>query len=125
QLEQVLLNLFFNAIETMPEGGTLTISGTYTPASPHDSMGTLPRAAGEVVLAVTDTGIGISLDNMPKIFRPFFTAKKQKGMGLGLSICESIMKAHGGRIMAESTPGRGTTFFLHLPKKGGADVLDA
>ncbi len=125
QLEQVLLNLFFNAIEAMPEGGILTVSGTYLPSSSHDGTGQPPEAVGEVVLAVADTGIGIAPRDMPKIFRTFFTTKKQKGMGLGLSICESIMKAHGGRITVESAPGQGTTFFLHLPRKGGADVLDA
>ena len=104
QLQQVLVNLFFNAIEAMPEGGTLTVRVT---SRQGDS--------DEVVIEVTDTGHGIHASDLPKIFRTFFTTKQKKGMGLGLSICESIMKAHGGRIAVESTPGRGATFSLYLP----------
>jgi signal transduction histidine kinase len=62
---------------------------------------------------------------MPKIFRSFFTTKKKKGMGLGLSICESIMRAHGGQITVASTLGQGTTFSLHLPVRSGSDAIDA
>jgi signal transduction histidine kinase len=102
QLEQVLLNLYFNAIEAMPEGGVLTVRVT-------------AKSAKAVVMTVTDTGLGIHPHDLPNIYRPFFTAKKTKGMGLGLSVCESIMKTHGGKIKVESLPGRGTTFHLYLP----------
>jgi signal transduction histidine kinase len=68
-----------------------------------------------MIIAVSDTGAGIPKENMTKIFRPFFTTKKKKGMGLGLSICERIVEAHGGRILVESAPGKGTTFYLHFP----------
>ena len=68
-----------------------------------------------MVIAVTETGHGIDPQDMSNIFRPFFSTKKSKGMGLGLSICEKIIKGHGGRIDVESTPGRGTTFKLYFP----------
>jgi PAS domain S-box-containing protein len=123
QLEQVLLNLFFNAIEAMPEGGTLTASGSYQPAVASGRARKKPGSGDKVVLTVTDTGTGIAPTDMPKIFRSFFTTKKKKGMGLGLSICESIMRAHGGRITVDSTLGQGTTFSLHLPVRSRSDAL--
>ncbi|HEX9443488.1 MAG TPA: GAF domain-containing protein, partial [Candidatus Binatia bacterium] len=101
QLQQVLINLLFNAAEAMPDGGTLRI-----------------RAAleeGELAIAVSDTGTGISADALPNIFRPFFTTKKKKGMGLGLSICERIVRTHGGHIIVESAEGKGATFYLRFP----------
>ncbi|MBI1822567.1 MAG: hypothetical protein HYR80_00390, partial [Nitrospirae bacterium] len=64
-----------------------------------------------------DTGSGIQPNDLPKIFRTFFTTKQTKGMGLGLSICESIMKGHGGRMAVESSPGKGTIFYLYFPVK--------
>jgi PAS domain S-box-containing protein len=112
QFQQVLLNLYFNAVEAMPEGGALTVRATARP--PH-----------EVVIAVADTGQGIAPEDLPKIFRPFFSKKKTKGMGLGLSICEAIMKAHGGAIEVKSTPGRGTTFYLRVPLPRSGDERSA
>ncbi|MBI3610800.1 MAG: PAS domain S-box protein [Nitrospirae bacterium] len=109
QMGQVLVNLFFNAIEAMPDGGALTTGITATPSPSETAVG------GGVIVTVTDTGQGITPDNLSKIFHPFFTTKSKKGMGLGLSICKSIMEAHGGRISAVSVPGRGATFRLHLP----------
>ena len=110
QLQQVLLNLFFNAAEAMPKGGCLAIRATTRSVSSGRG-----RKAKELTLAVSDTGVGIESAALPKIFRSFFTTKQKKGMGLGLSICERIMKAHGGRISVESAPGKGTTFYLHFP----------
>lgn len=113
QIERVLLNVYANALEAMPAGGELRVR-----------VRTRPRASakreeaafsGEAVIEVADTGAGIDPADLSKIFRPFFTTKKKKGMGLGLSICKRIMAAHGGRIEAESLRGRGTTFFIHLP----------
>lgn len=66
-------------------------------------------------ISVTDTGFGIEPENVPKIFHPFFTARKKIGLGLGLSICERIVRNHGGRIEVESEPGKGTSFKVHLP----------
>ena len=107
ELEQVLVNLYLNAIDAMPEGGTLTVM-----AKPVSSPSGTPQ---EVVISVADTGFGISPEDLPKIFQPFFTAKKKRGLGLGLPICDRIIKNHGGRIKVESQPGQGTTFEIYLP----------
>ena len=102
-LVQVLVNLFLNAVEAMPEGGRLRIS---------------VRPVGqEVEIAVSDTGRGIPPDERERIFDPFFSTRPG-GTGLGLSIAHSIVEAHGGRIEVESTPGAGTTFRIELPVGG-------
>ena len=75
----------------------------------RDDMGsTMP-------ITVSDTGFGIADADLPRIFQPFFTAKKRRGMGLGLPICERIINNHGGKIEVESQPGKGTTFNIYLP----------
>jgi signal transduction histidine kinase len=107
ELEQVLVNLYLNAIDAMPESGTLTVA-----AKPVSSASGAPQ---EVVISVADTGFGITPEDLPKIFQPFFTAKKKRGLGLGLPICDRIIKNHGGRIKVESQPGQGTTFEIYLP----------
>ena len=107
ELEQVLVNLYFNAIDAMPEGGALTVGAKLSLGAPQ-----LPQ---EVAITVSDTGFGISPEDLPKIFLPFFTAKKKHGLGLGLPICDRIIKNHGGRINVESQPGHGTTFEIYLP----------
>jgi two-component system sensor histidine kinase HydH len=108
----VLLNLFFNALEAMPHGGALRVQATVLPRSVK-ANGKLDSE--EVAIMVTDTGTGIAADHLGQIFRPFFTTKIKEGMGLGLSICESIMIAHGGRITVDSRIGQGTTFSLFFP----------
>jgi PAS domain S-box-containing protein len=107
ELEQVLVNLYFNAIDAMPEGGMLTVSAKL-------SLGA-PGGPQEVAITVSDTGFGIPPEDLPKIFQPFFTARKKSGLGLGLPICDRIIKNHGGRIKVESQPGQGTTFEIYLP----------
>jgi signal transduction histidine kinase len=106
QIEQVLVNLYLNAIDATPENGRLTIE-----AKVEQSDGMIPMA----VITVADTGSGIAETDMPKIFEPFFTVKKTRGMGLGLSICQRIVKNHGGKIEVKSEPGKGTSFRIHLP----------
>jgi signal transduction histidine kinase len=106
QLEQVLVNLYLNAIDAMPEGGKLIVE-----AKLAESDGLAPVA----LIAVADTGFGIAETDLPKIFQPFFTAKKRRGMGLGLPICQRIVKNHGGRIEVDSQPGRGSIFRIFLP----------
>lgn len=125
QLEQVLLNLYFNAIEAMPDGGTLTVQ-IGAPLLSRDSRAEdVLLSVAEMTIAVSDTGQGIAPTDMRKIFHSFFTTKKERGMGLGLSICESILRAHGGKITVQSTPGHGTTFVLHLPMRNEHDDATA
>jgi two-component system NtrC family sensor kinase len=100
QLRQVFLNLVLNAIEAMPNGGTLTVR---TEAGPS-----------VVLIEIQDTGVGIPDDIRPHLFEPFFT-NKPNGTGLGLSISAHIVTQHGGHIDVESAPGQGTTFRLVLP----------
>lgn len=118
QVMQVLVNLCFNAIEAMPDGGRLTIvaaTSVNVKKNENERAHLLAPASNEVVITVEDTGTGIQPNDLPKIFRTFFTTKQKKGMGLGLSICESIMKGHGGRMAVESSPGKGTIFYLYFP----------
>ena len=102
QLQQILLNLSLNAVDAMPKGGTLTV-------------GAALDAADGIIITMADTGIGMDSDVLPRIFQPFFTSKKRRGLGLGLPICDRIVKAHGGKISVESRPGQGTTFKIQLP----------
>ena len=88
QLEQVLINLYLNAIAAMPSGGNLWVNTKIDSAIDGAATG---------VIEVKDTGSGIEPHDLPKIFEPFFTAKKRTGLGLGLSVCKRIVKNHGGR----------------------------
>jgi len=102
QLRQVMLNMFKNAKEAMPKGGTLTI-GT---RSEKD----------KVLIHIRDTGVGIPEENRAKIFEAFFTTKqKVKGVGLGLSVCYGIIKSHGGEVKIDSEEGKGTHFTISFP----------
>jgi len=102
QLQQVCTNLILNAIQAMPEGGTLTL---------HTSA----DSKGQVKIEVQDTGIGISQENLQKLFTPFFTTKKEvKGVGLGLAVSYGIIQRHQGRIEVDSEEGKGTTFAIYL-----------
>jgi two-component system NtrC family sensor kinase len=100
QIRQVFLNLILNAIEAMPEGGTLTVR---TIAGPTVAL-----------IEIQDTGIGIPADIRPQLFEPFFT-NKPNGTGLGLSISAHIVTQHGGQIEVESAEGQGSTFRVVLP----------
>jgi PAS domain S-box-containing protein len=100
QLRQVLLNLFKNALEAMPQGGRLTVT---------------TRIRGESVeVEVADTGAGMTPEVAANVFQPYFTTK-EKGTGLGLAICQSIIQEHGGSIAVESTLGQGSAFTIRLP----------
>lgn len=104
QLQQVFINLFLNAVEAMPDGGRLVIRT----APGGDNM--------NVIIKITDTGTGIPPENTDKIFDPFFTTKEiGKGTGLGLAVTYGIIQKHGGQIVFESEPGRGTSFTIKLP----------
>lgn len=116
QIQQCLMNLIFNAIESMPEGGKLTISGG------------LDDGEGMVWLTVADNGQGIKPEDLPHIFEPFYSTKVDgKGVGLGLSMTYGIIREHNGAIEVSSKPGKGTVFKIKLPKsspdeKGYADA---
>jgi len=112
QMNQVLNNLFLNAVQSMPEGGILQICGKNIPLSVSAE---LPSKQGDYIrLSIQDHGIGIKKENLSKIFDPYFTTK-QKGSGLGLGVVYSIIKKHDGYITVESDPGMGTTFHVYLP----------
>jgi len=107
-LQQVFANLVLNACNAMPQGGTLTV---------------ISRAANdhEVLMHFRDTGCGIPPDHLSKIFDPFFTTMPVgKGIGLGLSICYSIIRQHQGAIEVESQVSKGTTFTVRLPAQATA-----
>ncbi len=119
QISQVLQNLIINADQAMPEGGTITLQANNSPIMATSG---LPLKPGNyVVVAVTDQGIGIPGDHLPKIFDPYFTTK-QKGSGLGLATTYSIMKRHEGHITVYSSLGKGTTFTLYLPATAAHEI---
>jgi PAS domain S-box-containing protein len=103
-MHRVLANLILNAVQAMPDGGTVTVS-----ASTDD---------GSVAISVHDTGIGIPNDAKDKLFKPLFTGKA-KGTGLGLAVVKRIVEAHAGRITVESEVGKGSTFTVNFPSTEG------
>ena len=113
ELEQVFLNLFLNALDVMPEGGILAV--TAGPGSARLADGT---PAAQVVVA--DTGPGIPEDVREHVFDPFFTTKEEgRGSGLGLAVCQGIVRNHRGEIEVESTQGHGARFAVRLPLLAG------
>ena len=113
-LQQVFLNLFINAIQAMPGGGSLRI--TASAVEPGPSSPTSSPARHWVKVDVTDSGPGIDPKHLPHVFDPFFTTKDVgRGTGLGLSVSYSIIGKHGGLIEVHSRPGAGTTFTVLLP----------
>ncbi len=109
-LQQCVINLIFNAIDAMPDGGDLTLSGR------HD------RKADRVEIRVADTGTGIPASERDHIFEPFHTTKKEgHGVGLGLSTVYGIVQRHGGDIDVESREGEGTAFTIRLPVQAGRE----
>jgi two-component system phosphate regulon sensor histidine kinase PhoR len=105
RIEQVLVSLLHNAIKFTPSGGRIVVEARVT--------------AADVVVSVTDTGIGIPDEDLVRIFERFYKADKSrssKGTGLGLSIARHVVRAHGGTIWAESEEGKGSTFSFSLPR---------
>ena len=116
QLEQVLLNLFVNAADAMPNGGQLLLETRN--ATHHDipAKGYTVNPGDYVRLSVRDTGVGMDRETMVRIFDPFFTTKRMgRGTGLGLASAYGIVKGHGGYIDVESEKGAGSVFFVYLP----------
>jgi signal transduction histidine kinase len=98
---RALLNFTANALDAMPEGGTLTLGAR--------------RAGASVELLVGDTGVGIPEHLKPRLFEPFFTHGKPRGLGLGMSIARKIVEEHGGEVRLESRPGQGTQVTVGIP----------
>lgn len=116
QIRNVIINILTNAAEAMPEGGKIDISATNLEITEKDN---LPIKEGSYVkVSIRDRGRGIQVEEISRIFDPYFSTKERgvkKGMGLGLTICHSIIRKHEGFITVESMPGAGTTFHLYLP----------
>lgn len=118
QIEQVIMNLAMNSRDAMPNGGMLTME-TANVSIDRESLGRFPELnPGEyVMLAITDTGVGMSAEVKARVFDPFFSSKGVgEGTGLGLSTCYGIVKQSGGHLSVYSEPGRGTTFKMYLPQ---------
>ena len=134
-LQQVFLNIILNGVQAMPDGGVLSIKTSSVrvpeyvlhrvgpPEEGEHLMAEGDTMADAVVVKITDTGKGITPDNLAKIFNPFFTTRQQ-GTGLGLSITQKIIEQHGGGITVESRQGEGTSFTIHLPVGRGETSLE-
>ncbi|MBU1195173.1 MAG: PAS domain S-box protein [Proteobacteria bacterium] len=116
QIEQVLMNLFINASDVMPESGTLFLTTRNVTQEEMVNKPYIPKSSNYVLLEVKDTGTGMDQKTMEKIFNPFFTTKEMgRGTGLGLASAYGIIKAHDGYIDVTSQKGTGTTFHIYLP----------
>jgi len=105
-LRRVLTNLLTNAVQAMPDGGFIIVEGS--------------AVRGMAKVSVSDTGQGISEENLKKIFQPLFTTKA-KGTGLGLAVCKRLIEAHGGEITFSTKQGVGTTFNVMIPLRHGEE----
>lgn len=127
QLQQVVLNLYNNARDAMPDGGCLTISTAVRAVSAHEDDAPADIPPGRyVLLKIADTGHGIRPENMDRIFEPFFSNKEVgKGTGLGLSIVLGIVQQHNAFIKVSSAAGQGTVFTIWFPESDSKEPLDS
>jgi two-component system sensor kinase FixL len=112
QLQQVVLNLLLNAFDAMKDCSAL---------GREVKVHAEPYGANMIKVAVSDRGTGLSVDKLDKVFEPFYTTKGE-GLGMGLSICRSIIEAHGGRLWAENNADCGATFYFTLPEEERSGV---
>ncbi len=116
QFAQAIGNITLNSREAMPSGGTLLVSAANVRLEDRDVAGLAPGRY--IKISIRDSGCGIAPDILPRIFDPYFSTRErgdQKGMGLGLTVSNAIIRKHNGVITAESEPGNGSTFTLYLP----------
>jgi signal transduction histidine kinase len=129
RLRHVLANLLDNAIKYTPSGGSVAIGTEWRPAGSLPAAATRSDAAttgtslapteGDAVITIRDTGTGIAPDDMPRIFDRLYRgdhSRTERGLGLGLSLVQAFVHAHGGRVTVDSTPGQGSTFTVVLPR---------
>jgi two-component system cell cycle sensor histidine kinase/response regulator CckA len=116
QIKQVLLNLYANAWQAMPNGGDLSVATENVTVDEKDAMPFTIKPGRYVKITLADTGVGMDEDTQQRIFDPFFTTKqRERGTGLGLAEAYGIIKSHGGSINVASKKGEGTTFTIYLP----------
>lgn len=116
QIKKVIGNMVQNAVEAMPEGGSIRLRAENINITDKDRGNV--KKGNYLKISIRDSGCGIEPENLSRIFDPYFTTKKtsgRKGLGLGLSLCYSIMKNHNGSITVESEPDKGTTFNILIP----------
>ncbi len=122
QIDQVIMNLAVNARDAMPQGGKLTIETANTTLDENFARTHPPLVPGDyIMLAISDTGIGMDSETLSHIFEPFFTTKGAKGTGLGLSTVYGIVKQSGGFVFADSQPQHGSTFRVYFPRADGRE----
>ncbi len=119
QMEMVLLNLFVNAADAMPDGGCLSVTLQWQNLETADCTMRMLKPGRYILMEVRDNGIGMTAEVQERIFEPFFTTKELgRGTGLGLASVYGVIKNHGGHIEVESQPGQGTAFSIFLPASG-------
>jgi len=117
EFESMLLNLAVNARDAMPDGGTLTIEGVNVDLAAPSIGGCETVEGPQVLITVSDSGIGMTTETLSRAFEPFFTTKEVgRGTGLGLSQVYGFVKQSGGHVVIDSRPGSGTTLSIYLPR---------